>query len=178
MFEIIKKLQSTNPDRIIIQFNDHWTCYQTIEGYVANYQHRYAWIGDRQRKQALREDKVWTVSINWEGRPWEHHSGYNLSDVLGRAAKEEGLRLTATEFVSDMDMLIHRIIGDRSDTYLSMTFDQDHEPEKSDFVTLADRHAAEAGEKLWAVQWYPNTPVGCCLYSSLDLRAALKAMGD
>lgn len=177
MFEIIKKLQSTDPERFVLDFNEHWTCYQTIEGFPVHYgQFDYGWISDRQLKRSLKEDKVWTVSVDREGAPWKPYSGYDLSDVLGRVAKEEGISLSATDYASDMDRMIYRIIGDRSDTNLSFSYNDEHDPDERDLLTAADRYAAEAGVKLWTVQWYPNTPIGCCLYSSLDLRTALKAM--
>ena len=45
----------------------------------------------------------------------------------------------------------------------------------TDFINEEQKQKAIATNECWALQWYPDTPVGCCILYAADLKELLKA---
>lgn len=175
MYLLLEKFRALNPESIDIDFNEHWVYYETIE------QHETApyvrWVSDAARSASIAQNRMWSVRVVVDDDRLVHFYGTDPKTVACFVAKELGVIFNARDLDSDFMERVEAIIGDRTDTHLSVSYRADHSGDDVDVgVSEEDQLAIIDEKKLWMVQWYPRTPVGFYILGSLSLPRALEQM--
>ena len=156
---------------LCILYNDHWSCYDTIEHFYYNDQYGLKpkpeqWVD---YEASIQRNSVWDVRLFDKNEIVYHRLASTLSAALG--GPDDG----GTCMIGN---LIMAIVGDRPNSFY-IDFNE-HAPEiyeNAEYDPYADHECWAGGENdhlealmtnhVWAVQYYPTTPVGFwCQYSS------------
>lgn len=159
--EMIQRLVGSEPNRVIISFNDHWTCYETIEDERLS---GYRWISDAERAKGIATDSAWDIRV--DGLEAEFPYVVRATASTLRAALEEAVRQHLTEpsdWAGDMQCIEQWINWVRP----------------MNGHTFAAEFNADGADTLncWEVIYYPNTPVGHCRASAPRLDQAICYLG-
>ncbi len=141
--EKIARLIGSNPNRLIITFNDHWVVYETIEKYDG-----YRWISDVEKERGIATNSAWEINVSGvEGPVLARVTASTLAAALDAAviACPGGEPSEWAGEMANIEAWIAYVLRDTRHT-LEFEFNADGDDAK----------------KPWGVIYYPNTPVGHC----------------
>jgi hypothetical protein len=173
----------TFPDHkgsLTLNHNDNLSCYQTVKEEIERDRHNgyrdENWVSVEEKKKAIETNEIWT--FQWHGKSRDDFAQKHASS-LEALITSFGLPYTPIEFPEHKASLYlsHNEHLGNYDTVKEQIWDEDYYAD-DDWVTPEEKQKAIDTNELWTLHWYPDTPVGFCLYHASTLEALMSVFKE
>jgi len=182
-----------------LEFNDHKSCYGTIEDHEKSYPNiTYKWVSEEERLAAYAANEMWGIATTGAGKgAYRSNTSNKLSTLVQSWGEIDQETIEQAEQLAEW--LRSQFEGKYASANITYTVGQEvtryidnkwvtsidnvativaeegsNFSDEEDWVSVEERQKAIDQNGIWSVQIYPNTPIGSYSYHAASLQAILE----